>query len=194
MFVLSMKANRRKLLIAAAVVLTAVLITVLVVRSFQDGAKIVVTASGKEYTTAAEDNDQRTTFLEQFGWEVAEEPIEISEVTIPQTFNEVYEAYNEIQRSQGLDLAKYAGQICKRWVYEVTNYPGQEQNVHANLLILDGKVIGGDICSAELDGFMHGFDEFPETGTAVSSIPETEASSLPEPNVSEIPTAAWPTD
>lgn len=27
----------------------------------------------------------------------------------------------------------------------------------ANLLVLDGRVIGGDICSVELNGFIHGF-------------------------------------
>jgi hypothetical protein len=52
----------------------------------------------------------------------------------------------------------------KRWTYELKNYPGYESKpgvVQANLLIDHGVVIGGDVCSLELGGFLHGFD-FPE--------------------------------
>ncbi|MBR6748707.1 MAG: hypothetical protein IKM07_07185, partial [Clostridia bacterium] len=53
-----------------------------------------------------------------------------------------------------------------------TNYPGGLSDVAANLLILDGEVIGGDISSTLLDGFMHGFDpaQFPaETAPTISA-------------------------
>ena len=33
----------------------------------------------------------------------------------------------------------------------------KDSGVVANLLVLDGRVIGGDICSVELNGFIHGF-------------------------------------
>lgn len=105
----------------------------------------------------ASDNRERIAFLKQFGWEAESEPVEIDQVLIPQKFNKVYENYNEIQRGQGLDLEKYKGKSCKRIGYRITNYPGGGDNVRANLLIYEDKVIGGDICSTQLDGFMHGF-------------------------------------
>ena len=37
--------------------------------------------------------------------------------------------------------------------------------VQANILVYEGAVIGGDICSTELDGFMQGFD-FPTKNAA----------------------------
>ena len=40
---------------------------------------------------------------------------------------------------------------------EIENYPGQAEGVRANILVYKNKVIGGDVCSVELDGFMHGF-------------------------------------
>lgn len=110
-----------------------------------------------KYNLSASDNAERMSFLSQFGWQVKEEPLEICEIVLPAQFNETYHNYNEIQKQQGLDLSRYAGKTCKRWTYEITNYPDQPEGVHANLLIIDGRVIGGDISSTQLNGFMHGF-------------------------------------
>lgn len=113
--------------------------------------------SSKITDLSAENNEQRIRYLKQFGWEVSEEPSEIVEVAIPTEFNEVYEKYNIIQKKQGFDLMPYRGKTVKRWTYDVTNYPDNRPHVKANLLVYDNKIIGGDICSLELDGFMHGF-------------------------------------
>lgn len=103
--------------------------------------------------------EERIAYLSQFGWQVDEDPVEVSEIIIPETFDETYTNYNELQKSQGFDLTLYASKRVKRWVYRVRNYPGYEDLgcIQATLLIYDGKVIGGDICSTQLDGFMHGF-------------------------------------
>lgn len=102
------------------------------------------------------DNDSRIAFLGAFGWETAEQPSSIEEVVIPKTFGEVYAQYNELQKTQGLDLEKYAGKTVRRYTYEVLNYPGADDTVYADLLIYKNRVIGADICSAKLAGFMHG--------------------------------------
>ena len=106
---------------------------------------------------AAETEEQRIQFLKSFGWEVSAQPTEIAEVVIPTEFDEVYENYNALQKTQGFDLSPFKGQTVKRYCYAVTNYPGGVPNVYTNLLVSDGKVIGGDVCSNDLDGFMHGF-------------------------------------
>lgn len=109
---------------------------------------------------------ERLAFISQFGWDVAEDPVQVTEILIPAEFDEVYEKYNEIQKKQDLDLSLYAGKRVKKWTYAVRNYPGYEGRadvIELNLLICDGLVIGGDVCSTELNGFMHGFDA-PETG------------------------------
>ena len=100
-------------------------------------------------------------FISSFGWEVSEEPDEIREIVIPVEFDDVYKDYNNIQLSQGYDLTQYAGQRAKNWTFIVRNYPGYEGEDHIkiNLLICNGKVIGGDVCSIKLDGFMHGFSK-----------------------------------
>lgn len=102
-------------------------------------------------------NEDRIAFLAQFGWEVEETPAESANVAIPAEFDKVFAAYNELQRSQGLDLSKYASRTVERYTYRVTNYEGYDGEVLANLLVYRGRVIGGDICSAEQSGFLHGF-------------------------------------
>lgn len=108
----------------------------------------------------ASDESERIAFFSQFGWEISSDPLEVKEVIIPEEFDETYEKYNEIQKNQGLDLEKYKGKRVKAWSYEITNYPGYEDSdgiIHGNILVYDGVVIGGDISSVELDGFMTGF-------------------------------------
>ena len=62
------------------------------------------------------------------------------------------------QRDQGFDLRKYAGKEVQRFQYVVTNYPNYPEGIRANLLVFNGKIIGGDLCSLEFGGFMHGFE------------------------------------
>ena len=71
----------------------------------------------------------------------------------------MFAAYNELQRTQGLDLSDYGGKTVERYTYQITNYEGFEGTVYANLLISRNRVIGGDICSADADGFVHGFQK-----------------------------------
>lgn len=100
-------------------------------------------------------------FISNFGWDVNPEPDEIREIIIPVEFDEVYKNYNEIQLSQGYDLSEYSGERAKNWTFTVRNYPGfeGEEYIKINILIHNGKVIGGDVCSVKLGGFMHGFSK-----------------------------------
>jgi hypothetical protein len=104
----------------------------------------------------ASTNSGRIAFLKSFGWNVSSNPTEVVEVIIPQSFDAVYLNYNEIQKSQGYNLELYKGVRVKRWTYDISNYPGAT-GVRANLLVYNGAVIGGDVSSVALDGFMQGF-------------------------------------
>ena len=160
MFICSLrpKAIVKKLLflavIAAAVFL---LLTLLKISSRQENDPGSIPQASQTHETEAPNNLARITFLKSYGWEVSEEPSEVVSVVIPQTFGDVYENYNAIQTAQGFDLSGYRGKEVRRYTYEVLNYPGQKDYIRANLLIYRGKVIGGDICSVELNGFIHGF-------------------------------------
>ena len=102
--------------------------------------------------------DDAAKFLAQFGWVVDAGSAEVQEVTIPAQFDKVFAGYNELQKSQGLDLSKYKKKAVTRYTFSVTNYDGYEGAVYANVLVYRGRVIGGDICSADVNGFIHGFE------------------------------------
>lgn len=104
-------------------------------------------------------NEDRVKFLSQFGYEVSEDPIETVEITLPEKFDKVYAGYNELQKAQGLDLSKYRRKTVMRYTYEVKNYDGYNGGkVLANVIVYRGRVIGGDVCSADPQGFVHGFE------------------------------------
>ena len=104
-------------------------------------------------------NEDRIEFLAQFGWEINPEAVEVAEVIIPRNFDAVYTKYNEMQKAQSLNLERYRNRAVRRYTYEVIGYPDYEGTVFANLLVYRDRVIGGDICSAAVGGFMHGFDK-----------------------------------
>lgn len=107
--------------------------------------------------------DDAAAFLGQFGWLVDAGSAETREVTIPAEFDKVFAGYNEMQKAQGLDLSKYKKKTVTRHTFTVTNYEDQVPDapagtVYANVLVYRGRVIGGDICSADVNGFIHGFE------------------------------------
>lgn len=159
MFVFSFRSVKAKLIV---VLVLLVMLGVGIAILAKEDTKSVEKSNG--VVLKANNSKERIAFLSQFGWEVVEDPIEVCEVIIPAEFDETYKKYNEIQKAQNLDLEKYKGVRAKRWTYEIKNYPGyaaSQSPIRANLLVYEGNVIGGDICSVELDGFMQGF-EMPE--------------------------------
>lgn len=101
-------------------------------------------------------NGDRIAFLNAYGWEVEEEPASVEEIQMPDTLGEEYGDYLALQLSQGFDLEAQAGRRLKRYSYRVTNYPTGETDVLANLLLRGSTVVGGEVLSPEMDGFLHG--------------------------------------
>ncbi len=157
MFVVSLNSDKLKKIAVICLALVFTVIGGVVYVSLTQAAPVSKIGS---YTMKASTAEERIAFFSQFGWEINEEPSQVKEVIIPEEFDETYTAYNELQLSQGLDLEPFKGVRVKYWSYEILNYPDSTDNsnkVMGNLLIYDGIVIAGDICSTELDGFMHGF-------------------------------------
>lgn len=106
--------------------------------------------------TVLASEDENILFLNQLGWQVEEKYIEKEKITIPNEFDDVYRQYNEIQKRAGFDLEKYKGKRAMRYTYVVTNYPENiNDEVRADLIIVGGEVVGGDIMTVALDGFMY---------------------------------------
>ncbi len=159
MFIYSMRAGT----IRFFGVICLALATLVALIAFVPELQPVSAETGEDTATIAYEkvktNEERIAFLAQFGWEVDATPTESTTVTIPKEFDKVFASYNELQRTQGLDLGSYAGRTVERYTYTVSNYEGYEGTVLANLLVYRGRVIGGDVCSADTTGFIHGFSK-----------------------------------
>ena len=95
--------------------------------------------------------------VKEMGYDdVSETPYEVVEFTIPTEFNEVYSRYNELLKTAGYDLSPYKGKNCKRYTYLIPS-----QNARANIIVYDGKIIGGDISGITLDGIMIPIEKNP---------------------------------
>lgn len=154
MFVRSFKASTLKFFGIIFLCVAAVTALVILVPDKSPFASQASVKYGK-----VKDSDDRVAFLAEFGWQVDPEAVDECEVTIPSEFDAVYEKYNELQKKQGFDLYAYRKKTVTRYTYKVTNYPDHKGVVLANIIVYKNKVIGGDICSADISGFIHGFDK-----------------------------------
>ena len=151
MLIMTTKVDKRKLLIAAAAVIAAIAALL-----FLGGGDSQPTAS-MTTAPAADTNDARVKFLTDLGWDVTASPAEATEVKIPRDTDEVFDRYNDLQKSQGYDLSKYAGKKVMRYVYRINNYPDAKEPVYATLLVYKDKIIGGDITDTTPGGRVRGF-------------------------------------
>ena len=146
MMVMTAKVNLKKITI-----LLGALALVVIVLALTLGSRV------QETSAPVGDNDARLQFLKSFGWEAAATPVESGRVKIPAEKSEVFDRYAQLQKSQGYDLAPYAGKTVMRYVYQITNYPGATEPVYATLLVHKNQIIGGDVTNTGADGKVQGF-------------------------------------
>ncbi len=149
MFIYSVRSSSIKFFIFIAVTLALLVGAVLL----GEENYIFTSADGGVNYSGVRDNEDRVAFIESFGLEVEDEPIEEAAFTMPDNFDRVILGYNELQKKQGLDLSKYAKKKVTRYTYRITNY-NDDGEVYANLFIYRSKVIACDVSSASPDGFV----------------------------------------
>ena len=168
MMVMTAKVDFKKIVIGLVAVAAVIVALILV---FGGGKDAEPTATG-----TVSSNDARVQFLKSFGWEVSTSPTESSQVKIPAESTEIYDRYNALQKSQGYDLAPYAGKTVMRYVYKINNFPGATEPVYATLLVYKNQIIGGDVTDTAAKGMVQGFkkQETTQLPTADSTAPTIE--------------------
>ena len=154
MLIVTAKMPRRRL--ALGVAAAALLCCCAVALNLGQGLSREVSASAAPSPQGVKTNEDRVEYLSAYGWQVSQEPIATQELLIPEEMDDSYDEYLALQSGQGFNLEKYAGKRVKRYTYEITNYPTGETGVQANLLICRNTVVGGEVLSPQLDGFLHG--------------------------------------
>ena len=153
MLIVTAKMPKRKLTLGVG--LAALLCCCAIALNFGQNM-LEASASALPSPKGVRSNQDRIDYLSAYGWQVAEEPVATQELLIPEELDDSYDEYVALQSQQGFSLEKYTGKRVKRYTYEVLNYPTGETGVQANLLICKNTVIGGEVLSPQLDGFLHG--------------------------------------
>ena len=110
----------------------------------------------KEETITLVDTTAMVEYLQGLGWQVESDPIETLDLQLPQQLTESWGDYAAMQDEQGFPFTDYAGQPIRLYTFRVTNYPGVESGVQANLYLCEDVLIGGDIVATGKGGFQHG--------------------------------------
>ncbi len=154
MLIVTAKMPKRKLSLGVAA--AALLCCCAIALNFGQAIGREASASALPSPKGVRSNQDRVDYLSAYGWQVSGEPVATQELLIPEEMDDSYTEYLALQNGQGFDLQKYAGKRVKRYTYEVLNYPTGETGVQANLLICKNTVVGGEVLSPRLDGFLHG--------------------------------------
>lgn len=154
MLIVTAKMPKRKLSLGVAA--AALLCCCAIALNFGQAVVREASASALPSPKGVRSNQDRVDYLSAYGWEVSQEPVATQELLIPEEMDDSYTEYLALQNGQGFDLQKYAGKRVKRYTYEIFNYPTGETGVQANLLICKNTVVGGEVLSPRLDGFLHG--------------------------------------
>ena len=157
MFIVSFKAQNLKLGLSLAVSAVAVALVVTLVPSRAarmtnagESAPVQEVSAGSD---KVKDNDSRVAYLNRLGWDVEKEAREVKEIQVPEAFDPTFQSYNDLQKSMGYDLEEVKGKTIRRYTYLVNNYE-YDGEVLADLLIYKDRVVGGDLRSAAVGGFM----------------------------------------
>lgn len=125
------------------------------------GTDSVSAMSGGAYSFSdVSSREDRIEFLSQFGILVTGESEEAEDFVMPEALDRVLLSYNEIQKSQGLDLSSFCKKRVSRYTYKVENYKNPDLQVYANIIVYRHRVIGGDISATGEGGFVLPFTAF----------------------------------
>lgn len=103
----------------------------------------------------ATDTIERIAFIENMGYKVNRDVAEDEkQIEIPNVFSDIYKEYQLIQQKAGFDVEKYAGSKATLYTYSLIY--NDRTDVYAHLLVVDKKIIGGDISALSVeDGFIN---------------------------------------
>ncbi len=139
------------IIVFAAILMAAAVIVRGMPGGAQGGVRSLIDASKIE---------GRQKYLSGLGWEIDPASESRTEIMLPAKFDGVMAEYNRLQTQQGFNLESFAGLNCVQYTYRVTNYPDCDDAL-ATLYVRGRQVIGGDIHSPSVDGFMHALTYTP---------------------------------
>lgn len=152
MFICSLKASKIKFVISALVCVAIAFTVIMLMPDTEHTVTVNGTQSQYEKKIrfdGIKDDKSRLEFINNLGYSVEETPSETVQVKIPSKMDAVLEKYNDLQKSQGFNLAKYKNKKVTRYTYCVTGLPDAqtlpEDDVLLTIIMYKDKIIGGDV-------------------------------------------------
>ena len=127
----------------------AVVLAVVVLAFILAGQFLSVGANQIDLST----NEKRVQYINTLGIELQSDDFTQKQVVIPQTFNKVYDNYNNLQLKSGFNLKNYCGKQVTIFTYNI------DSQTVVNLITFNNKLIGGDVASLKIDGEMTALKE-----------------------------------
>ena len=151
MFIYSIRASTLRIFAVIVIAITA--LAVIVAIGTSDAMAFTASSESVDFD-GVKTNDDRLKFISQFINGVSGEPSESVTFSVPESFDRILLSYNEIQKSQGLDITKYKNKKVTRYTYELDKWGEDEVPVFINLIVYRNKVIACDISSQDPTGFV----------------------------------------
>ena len=148
MFVYTLKATTLKY-IGVMTLCAAAMITTVTLVPATDRNDSVETVANVDYKNVKSKED-RQEFLETLGWKILGDSETVTDVIIPEEFDEIYQSYNSLQKSDGLNLERYKGKKAKLYTYTVTNH--KDGKAMATIIVYKNRVIAGDVSLLTAEG------------------------------------------
>lgn len=139
MFVFSVKATKKRVLMLLGGVLAAIVVIVLVLTL--SPAQAAGTAPIDRRVTSAE---ERAALIAECGYTVTNETVR--EIRVPEESDTALDEYEALQATSGLGLKKYGGKRVKLYTYTVS---GNEPTVTVHLYVYRDRVVAGDVTAAD---------------------------------------------
>jgi hypothetical protein len=127
----------------------AVVLAVVVLAFILAGQFLSTNANQTDLST----NEKRVQYINTLGIELQSDDFTQKQVVIPQTFNKVYDNYNNLQLKSGFNLKNYCGKQVTIFTYNI------DSQTVVNLITFNNKLIGGDVASLKIDGEMTALKE-----------------------------------
>lgn len=138
--------SKRRIAVMAVSFMVIAAVTVVLAGCFSD----------KENTITLADTAEMADYLQQLGWQVEPDPIETLDLQLPQTLGDTWGRLRRHADRTGPPLCRLCGQPIRRYTFRITNYPGMDGGVQANLYLCGDTLIGGDVVATGKGGFQHG--------------------------------------
>ena len=150
MFIYSVRAKtirRFAIIVLALVALSAIIV-------LGSSEATALTANTSVDFNGIKTNEDRLNFISNFVSGVSGEPSEMVTFSVPENFDRIMLAYNEIQKSQGLDITKYKNKKVTRYTYELDSWGEDNVPVFINLIVYRNRIIACDLSSQDPTGFV----------------------------------------